>query len=515
MKKECAGFVLAMATLIPGNAVAGKLLDYIRNYDLNNYALGVAFTTGESPYTGAENSTYGYPYLTTFTNAAFTRDWLLVNDGDVGVRWVSKSDWVLGLVARADTGGFGNSDAPELEGLFQRQWTVEMGPLVGWRGWPVQIEYKLYSEILSRHNGLTGDLTFSLPFQRSWGYVVPYVKLRHQDSDYNDYYFGVSPAEATATRPAYTPGSSNNVIAKLQAGYAISERWLLTGYVESEWLGDSIVNSPIVDEDQLWSVNVGLAYNADLFQPREYAGGVTDTRRFEFRVSAFRNSIESSILQRTEDGEITDEIDLESTLGLDDNETVWQFDGSYRIGNYHQVEFGYYELGRAATTTLDSDLSSRGETFAAGAVVNSRSSARIAKVAYSYSLMRDAQKELGVTAGLHMTKAETEISEPETGQITSSNLSTPLPVIGLFGSVAVGQKMQLEGKVSVFRMDFDIYEGSLNYVYLGLLRSLGQHGSVGIGYNYYSMTLGSIDAELSGELRLKHHGPLLFLSANF
>jgi hypothetical protein len=114
-----------------------------------------------------------------------------------------------------------------------------------------------------------------------------------------------------------------------------------------------------------------------------------------------------------------------------------------------------------------------------------------------------------------VTKAETEISEADTGQITSSKLSTPLPVIGLFGSVAIGRKMQLEGKVSVFRMDFDIYEGSLNYVYLGLQRTMGEYGSFGVGYNYYSMRLGSNDAALSGELRLQHHGPLLFLSANF
>lgn len=501
--------------LFSAEAGAGKILDYIRNYDLNNYALGVAVTTSESPYTGADNSTYGYPYLTTFTNAAFTRDWLLVNDGDLGVRWVSKSDWVLGLVARADTGGFGNSDAPELQGLFQRQWSLEMGPLVGWRGWPVQIEYKLYADILNRNNGLTGDLTFSLPSQHSWGYLVPYIKLRHQDSDYNDYYFGVSPAEVTPSRPAYAPGSSTSVIAKLQAGYALSERWLVTGYVESEWLGSAVVDSPIVDENQIWSVNLGLAYNADLFQPRAYTGEVFQTPRVEIRVSAFRNSIESSILQKTEDGEITDEIDLESTLGLDDNETVWQFDGTFRIGTYHRIELGYYELGRAATTTLDSAFTSGGETFDSGMVVNSRSSAKIAKVAYAYSLMSDAQKELGVIAGIHVTKAETEIASPDTGQVVSSKLSAPLPVIGMFGSVSIGRKIQLEGKVSVFRMSFDIYEGSLNYVYLGLRRSLGQYGGFGIGYNYYSMRLGSNDAALSGELRLKHKGPLLFLSAQF
>jgi outer membrane scaffolding protein for murein synthesis (MipA/OmpV family) len=503
------------AILLCADASAGKLLDYIRNYDLNNYALGLAVTNSESPYAGAENSTYGYPYLTSFRNAAFTRDWLLIDDGDVGVRWVGQNDWVLGLVARIDTGGFGNSDSAALDGLFARQWALEMGPLIGWRRWPIQLEYKLYTEVLSRHDGLTGELKFSWPTQYSWGYVVPYVKIRHQDSSYNDYYYGVSSAEATPTRPEYEPGASTSLVAQLRAGYALNERWLLTGYVQSEWLGSEIVDSPIVDKSQLWSVNLGLAYNADLFQPREYSGEIFEVPRFELRVSAFRNSISSSIVQRTDDGEITDEIDLENTLGLEDEATVWQLDATYRIGRYHQMELGYYELGRAATTTLESDLDTRGEVFDSGVVVNASSSARIAKIAYSYSLMSDAQKRLGVVAGVHITKVKTEISAPDTGQLVRANVSTPLPVIGLFGGISIGRKMQLEAKINFFRMDFDSYEGSLNYVYLGLQRSLGEYGSIGVGYNYYAMYLEARNEDLNGQLRLKHHGPLLFLGLNF
>jgi hypothetical protein len=179
------------------------------------------------------------------------------------------------------------------------------------------------------------------------------------------------------------------------------------------------------------------------------------------------------------------------------------------------VELGYYELGRAATTTLESDLAVRSEIFSSGSVVNSSSSARIAKLAYAYSLMSDAQKQLGVVAGLHVTHVKTEISAPDTGQLVRSNVSTPLPVIGLFGGISIGRKMQLEAKINFFRMDFDSYEGSLNYVYLGLQRALGRYGSIGVGYNYYSMNLESRNEELNGLLRLKHSGPLLFLGVNF
>jgi hypothetical protein len=40
--------------LLPAAAEAGKWLDYLRKYDLNDYGLGLAVSSNESPYIGAE-----------------------------------------------------------------------------------------------------------------------------------------------------------------------------------------------------------------------------------------------------------------------------------------------------------------------------------------------------------------------------------------------------------------------------------------------------------------------------
>ncbi len=65
--------LLAGVLVISENASAGRLLDYIRDYDLNDYALGVSLSLGETPYTGADNSAFAYPYLTSFRDSAFNR----------------------------------------------------------------------------------------------------------------------------------------------------------------------------------------------------------------------------------------------------------------------------------------------------------------------------------------------------------------------------------------------------------------------------------------------------------
>jgi outer membrane scaffolding protein for murein synthesis (MipA/OmpV family) len=503
---------LSLACEVAGG---GELMDYIRNYDLNNYALGLAVTTSQSPYAGDGDSTWAYPYLSSFRNAAFTDDWLLINDGDLGARWVSDNGWVLGAVGRLNTGGFGNTESEELQGLEERQWTVELGPMIGWRGWPLHLEYKLYMDVFNRADGLKGEFTLSFPTEHSWGYLVPYVKLVRQDSDYNNYYYGVSADEALPSREEYTAGASNNFVAQFRAGYAISERWLLTGYIASEWLGSSIQDSPIVDEEQLWSFNLGLAYNADIFQPRTYSGEAIRMPRFEFQVGAYRNNIDSRFFRNSGDGSPPDEIDGEETLGLDEQQTVLQFDAITRIGLYHRIELSYFELSRKAATDITADLRIGDELFGSGTMVESESSARITRLAYAYSLMNDSQKELGVMAGVHLTRYKTEVTASGAFASEQSKLSTPLPVIGAFGGLHLSKKMRLDAKVQFFRMDFDSYDGSLNFLYLGLQRLLGDWGSAGIGYNYYSLKLDSSNEELNGSVDVQQHGPIIFVSAHF
>ncbi len=138
-------------------------MDYIRNYDLNDYALGVSLTTSQNPYTNAENSTFAYPYLTSFTHPAFTDDWLILTDGKLGFRKVTDGGWMFGAVGRIQTLGLGSEKPDELRGLNEKQWTIEIAPFIGYRGWPVHLYYEVFKEISGRHGGWTQELDLSYP----------------------------------------------------------------------------------------------------------------------------------------------------------------------------------------------------------------------------------------------------------------------------------------------------------------------------------------------------------------
>ncbi len=496
-----------------GSAQAAKWLDYLRNYDLNNYALGVSIATSQNPYVGVSNSTFAYPYLTSFTHASLTDDWFLIRAGNMGIRYVTKSDWELGVIGRIQTLGFGSNDSDELLGLEPRSWAIEAGPLVGWRRWPVQIHFRSFRGLTGDNDGITSEVEFSLPRKFGRGHFVPSVKFIHMDDEYSDYYFGVSEQESTPTRPEYHPGAITNTSVGFTLGYELTPQWLLSTTIGLEFLDSSVTASPIVERDHLWSANIGLAYNADLFEPRAHDGEQQQT--IELRLGAFNSSIDTEITRDASDGQPGDELDLEDFLGIADQETIIQLDALFRVAYFHRLEFSYFELRRNAKKILERDINFGDETFLEGTEVETSFESEYIRLAYSYSLMRDQQKELGVSAGLTYSRFETGLTAESTLQSERVKVNAPLPTIGVFGSVAIGKKWRLGADIDVFALDFDRYDGYMAYVNLGLDRKFGNVFGAGIGYNFYTMKLNARDDDLHGTFNIRHYGPTLYLSILF
>lgn len=506
---------IVLLMLLAPTAHAWSVLDYIRDYDLNDYALGVSYSVSQSPFLGASNDTIAYPYLTSFTNNAFTDDWLILSNGDAGFRWTNEAGWVLGAVGRINTQGTGTDVVDELIGLDTRKWSVEAGPVIGWRGWPVHLELKQYYEIFSDYGGPRAEFMMSFPVELPWGWVIPSAAVVRNSADHNLYYYGVSESEIRPGRPAYVPGSSNNLRLRVNIGYAITPKWLLSVTAGYEWLDSPISDSPVVGQDTLWSANVGIAYNNDIFRGSEDVGDSFTRPGFELRAGISSNNIDSKIIRQPVDGSPGEEVDLEDVLGINTKKNALQIDGIYRFARFHRFELGYFELGRDSRTTLLTDITIGDETFVQGTEIDVDAVLKVTRIAYGFSLMNDSQKELGLLVGVHISNYDALIVAEQTGQRVESSLSTPLPVIGAFGSLALGENTDLSASLQIFRMEFDHYDGSLNTINLGVKHHFTERIGAGIGYNFFSLNLDSPDERLRGSLRIRHHGPIVFAAFNF
>ena len=508
-------YVGVVLTAAPIPLPAQDVFESVRRTDLNDYAFGVAVSVSGNPFVGAETSTIFYPYLTALQHPAFNKNWFTLRDGDVGVRYVTDNEWEFGINARVQTLGLGGTDNEEVIGLLERQWTIESGPMIGWRRLPVHLTLKSYWDLLDRHDGYTTEFAFSLPREFAWGYVVPSLEFRYLSEDYADYYYGVQPAETNASRPEYEPGSAVNPYVGVRVGYRLGSHWMLTGKIGLELLDAAITDSPIVDKERLWSTTIGLAYNADLFQTREYDPGVGFPRSLEFRFGVFSNTIDSTVQRFSEDGRPGDEVEVESLLGVPDRDSTLQADLIMRFAFYHRLEMSYFEFGRRSTTVLDRDLTIGDETFVAGTEIDTSQDTRTLQFVYGYSLWRDAQKELGVSAGLHYTGSELLMFAEETSQRVKVETEVPLPTIGAFASVTLANRWSVQGEARAFALEFDRYEGAMGFFAVRLEREFGQHFAAGIGFNYYSSRLESKDASLRGVYKATRYGPLAYIAVQF
>jgi outer membrane protein len=512
LRPMSAGLVVAALSL----PVQGQeALESVRRTDLNDFALGVAMSISANPYVGAEASTIVFPYLTALQNPAFNKDWFTIRDGDVGIRYVTDNEWEFGFVTRVQTRGLGSSDNEEVAGLLERQWTMESGPTIGWRRLPVHVGIKAYREILGRHDGGTTELSFSLPRAFPWGYVVPSVEFRYLSEEYADYYYGVKPEEANASRPEYEPGSAVNPYVAVRVGYRLSPRWMLTGKVGLQFLDTAIKDSPIVDKERLWSTTIGVAYNANVFRERHYDSAMGVPTSLELRLGAFSNTVDSTVQRFGDDGRPGDVVDIESVLGAPERDTTMQADVVMRFAFYHRFEASYFEFLRRSTTVLDRDVVIGDEIFPAGTEVDSSQASKTLQFMYGYSLWRDGQKELGISAGLHYTRSDLNIFAEETGQEVRAETEVPLPTIGAFASVMLANRWSVHGEARAFALEFDRYEGSMGFFALRLERDFGRHIAAGIGFNYYSTRLESQEPSLRGVYKATRYGPLFYIGMQF
>ena len=91
--------------------------------------------------------------------------------------------------------------------------------------------------------------------------LQPQITFAARDAKLNNYYYGVRPSEATATRPAYEPGGGVNAELGLSASYRLSERWRLLGGISATRWASGVRASPIVENRTQLAGHLGLAYD--------------------------------------------------------------------------------------------------------------------------------------------------------------------------------------------------------------------------------------------------------------
>ena len=505
---------LLALVLMTGPALAAdgwRVREFLDSIDLNDYSLTLTFYGSQSLYAGIDNFKVLYPAPSTFDHATLTTDTFFVRDSYAGLRKVTDSGWTFGGVARVQTLGFGASDSAQLAGMARRSWTVEGGAQIGRRIGPVYADLFATTDLLDVHGG--HELQFKLAWPLLVGRVqlVPQLQVNYQSADLVDYYFGVSEAEAAPGRPAYSPGSAVGYSAYTHLAWRFLPDWYMHFSVALDVVADEIRASPIVDRDTAWRVNLGVAYDGRKFVSTDDAGSDALDTHLDMTASVFSVS-SKSMISLSANGPTT-VTELESETGLEDGGTTYPLDIAWQFGRYHRVDLRYFELARRGTSTAIVPLTIDGVAFAPGELLQTSLTTRIMRFGYAFSFFRDAQKDLSVMGGAHVSDIDYFV-QGDTMPVAASTTAI-LPVIGARLRVNPTERFAVHANAEIFNFDFNQYDGVLYDLSVSGSWRLAKRLFVGGGYSWYRQDIRSGDDDLVGEVLIDYRGPFAYLTVRF
>ncbi len=148
-----------------------------------------------------------------------------------------------------------------LTGMANRGPGVDLGVSYRYQGeWGT-----VFGEMLHDAAGGSNGTEMRIGYRHEWSLgkllLRPQIAYSIRNANLNNFYYGVRPSEATATRPAYMPGGGINSEFGVAASYRLSERWRLLGGVSATRWSQVVRNSPIVDNRLQLAGLVGIAYD--------------------------------------------------------------------------------------------------------------------------------------------------------------------------------------------------------------------------------------------------------------
>jgi outer membrane protein len=251
MKKTTCFFLLLLVFMWCSYGFAENS-GYEKSQPKLNFGLGTVYSS--TPYRGADSELTPFPLL------AYEGKRFFLRGTKLGVHLMKQDRFVLSLLGSYRGDGYESGDSSFLQGMSDRDGTLEVGIQASLTSPFGQFRTSLVSDILGEHNGHEAKLTFSKRFFLQKFSISPSASLIWKSGQLSNYYYGVRMAEATINRPAYKVDSSFAVQLGVMTNYRLSEHWFVSGQIALTRLADEISDSPIVEDDFVTTAFVGIGY---------------------------------------------------------------------------------------------------------------------------------------------------------------------------------------------------------------------------------------------------------------
>lgn len=236
--------------------------------------------------------------------------------------------------------------------------------------------------------------------------------------------------------------------------------------------------------------------------------------RWAIQLGVYSPKVNTTFRLNGSGGQIGTEVNAEEDLGLKERNDMPALLASVRLGERWKVEAEYLSLRRENSRALSTTIDWGDNTYTVGTTVNSEFRSDIYRLSAGYSFVRDAQKEFGVALGLHATDISASITASSVGS-EAGDVLAPLPTIGVYGAYAFTPRWLLAGRVDIFSLKYEQYDGALTNATLGVDYRFARNFGVGAAYRYIDYDLRVSATRYNGGINYRFSGPLLYLTTSF
>ncbi|NRA31083.1 MAG: MipA/OmpV family protein [Parvularculaceae bacterium] len=263
------GLSLLVAAFASLSVSAAQTPEEIERYKkMTILSVGAAMVLNDEPYAGFNDGEMRRLVVPFF---AYNKNNLTVAGPNISYRFWRPGGVQLSAETRYRFQNYDSDDSPYLEGMDNRDGTLELG-LQGQKRWNrLRVQGRGFVDVAGQHDGyeLQARATFEVSDGRALSFR-PAVGVSYQSQNVTNHYFGVRANEARNDidvgggelfdRAAYFPDSAWVPTVGAEFRLRMSRRIQLGGQVRTDFFPDEIADSPIVDSDTRFSAFMGLSY---------------------------------------------------------------------------------------------------------------------------------------------------------------------------------------------------------------------------------------------------------------
>jgi hypothetical protein len=240
------------------------------------------------------------------------------------------------------------------------------------------------------------------------------------------------------------------------------------------------------------------------------------TNRVVLGAGAFWAGTDAIIGAEDLDSPLKAEINF-NDLGLDSADATLMFYGLLRLGNRWRIELDYTNIEKEGSGNIDK-IDIGGISVPVSAEVTSMLNTRFITTRLGFSFVRNETLELGVSAGVSAASIEAGVSGTVSGIGSGSgdvSADVPLPSFGIYGTLALTNKLSIGGRAGLFSLELGDDSGDLQDFFASVDYFFTKNVGIGLGYKYIDIDVKIKEDAYRQLYNINQSGPVAYLSVGF